>query len=926
MDFTAAQNEAITYDCNNLQIIACAGSGKTEVVANRVVHLLSPEKGGLLPRNIIAFTYNDKAAAELKDRIITRCHEKYGEMTGLAEMFIGTIHAFCLDLLKTEIPEYLKFDVLEEVQQSLFVDRHSASSGLTRSTDLSGNRLRRYRDTFHYINALTILREADINADVLQGNTVVDGLESYRTLLYEKRYLDFSEQLAAALEALTCDEDMMARLAERIRYVIVDEYQDVNPIQEAIIWALHDLGAKLCVVGDDDQTIYQWRGSDVQNILTFADRYPDVKYIALERNFRSSPGIVETARPFIEQNTDRLSKTMKAGGIQPYEKGDIVALSFASPNEEADYIAQTIRSLRGVAILEEKDGKVIERGISWSDMAVLLRSVKHNGEPIIDALDAAGIPFVVIGMTNLFSAAEAEAARQLFYFMADRPGVDEASLERYWTNAQLGIAAGDLRKAIEYVVESKASLRGPEEKRWGLYSIQRVFLKFLEIARIREESVPNGEGEVVFYNFGKFSQLISDFEAIHFRSKPVEKYRTFADFLQHRAEDSYPEGWQDNQYANPDAVRVTTIHKAKGMQWPVVFVPALIRNRFPSMAHGGRSVWHLLPAAGIVGQERFVGDTDNPEDERRLFYVAMTRSKKFLHMTWAPVPGNQLYQRASNFYENILGSKCVVRRPQDYTTRKHLEPQPRKGIANVSFSFSDLKYYFECPYQFKLRILYGFNAPIDEALGYGKSLHDALAEVHARAIRGDITKREEIPRLIETHLHTPFAYPALQRKLKESAENVLDNYLVDNHDIFDKLEFSEKTIEITCGDGVTVNGRIDLVRRLDTDEITIIDLKSNDRAQAENVTETQLQIYALGYQELTGNDADYVEIYELSERRRKPRSVDPEYIGEIKARIQVAAEALRQGNLPPAPDGNRCKECEYPGMCTACARPPNRKT
>jgi DNA helicase-2/ATP-dependent DNA helicase PcrA len=399
MKFTKAQNDAITYDCKNIQIIACAGSGKTEVVANRVVHLLSTEVG-LKPRNIIAFTYNDKAAAELKDRIITRCHEKYGDMTGLAEMFIGSIHAFCLDLIKTEIPKYMKFDVLDEVQQSLFIDRLSKQSGLTASTDLSGNKLKRYTDTSHYIEALTILREAEINWDILEGNTVVNGLESYRTLLDQKSYLDFSQQLYVALEILAFDDDVKSRLAERVRYLIVDEYQDVNPIQEAIIFALHDLGAKLCVVGDDDQTIYQWRGSDIRNILNFRKRYPEVKYIALGENFRSSPGIVETAHPFIKKNIDRLPKSMVAAGIQQYEPGDIVALPFSTPDQEAQYIANTIQSLRGTAFLEEKDGELVERGLAWSDMAILLRSVKGNGDPILNALDAAGIRFVVIGMND----------------------------------------------------------------------------------------------------------------------------------------------------------------------------------------------------------------------------------------------------------------------------------------------------------------------------------------------------------------------------------------------------------------------------------------------------------------------------------------------------------------------------------------------
>ena len=912
MTLTESQKRAIEHDGRNLQLIACAGSGKTEVVARRVVHLLTPGRpDSLVPANIIAFTFTEKAAAELKERIITRTRQVLGEIPGMADLFVGTIHAFCLELLKSESPRHLRFEVLNEVQQGLFVDRNSSKSGLTTSLDLKGVPLKRYRDTSHYVTALSILREAERDDSQLAGCSLLDGLEDYQELLEQKSYLDYSSILDEAVAFLTNDEAARKRLAERVKYVIVDEYQDVNPIQEAIIWSLHDLGARICVVGDDDQTIYQWRGSDVNNILSFDKRYPEVEQIPLEENFRSSEGIVETARNLISVNQTRLAKAMKPTGAQSYETGDIVALSFDDPDAEARHIVQSIHALRSVAFKEDET----ERGLSWSDMAILLRSVKSNAEPITEALQTAGIPFVVTGMTNLFDTAEVAAARQLFYFMADRPGLDARALITVWQAAGLGLEPATLAKAIAGVSASKAALTEPDQKRFGQYSIQRVFLTFLEQAGLREELVPNGRGEVVFYNLGKFSQVISDFETIHYHSKPVEKYAAFADFLQYRAEDAYPEGWQDNQYANPDAVRILTIHQAKGMQWPVVFVPALIANRFPAAKIGGRGVWHLLPRTGIRGQERFEG---NISDEMRLFYVAITRSQKYLHLTWAPIPGkNNRYSKASWFWELALGSKYVKRRPPDYSKRKRLTPQPRTGVANVVFSFSDLKYFFECPYQFKLRILYGFNAPIHEALGYGKSLHDALAEVHARAIRGDMTDSAEASRLVETHLHTPYAYPALRQQLEAAAERVVRDYLNDNAKLFDKIEFSEKQIEISLGDGVTVVGRIDLVRRIDTGETTIVDLKSSERAQAEDVTETQLHVYALGYQDLTGRRADYVEIYELDQRKRKPRSVDDDFIADVKIKVRDAAEALRTNDLPATSSPKKCKACDYRGMCTA---------
>jgi DNA helicase-2/ATP-dependent DNA helicase PcrA len=237
----------------------------------------------------------------------------------------------------------------------------------------------------------------------------------------------------------------------------------------------------------------------------------------------------------------------------------------------------------------------------------------------------------------------------------------------------------------------------------------------------------------------------------------------------------------------------------------------------------------------------------------------------------------------------------------------------------VVLSFSELKYFFECPYQFKLRVLYGFNAPLAEALGYGRSLHNALAEIHKRAIEGRATGIGDVPALLDTHLHLPYAYPALVDRLRESGAKVITDYLAKNQALLSKVEFAEKSIEVPLGDGVTVAGRIDLVYQRDTRETAIVDLKSTTRAQAEDVTETQLHIYALGYRELTRRDADYVEIWELEEQRKKPRAVDQDFIDDVKTRVRGAADALRRNYLPVAPWAPRCKSCDYCGMCSAGA-------
>lgn len=910
MKFTEKQIEAINHSKGNLHLIACAGSGKTEVVARRVATLM---KNGASPASIIAFTFTDKAAGELKDRIVTRCQELLGNVHGLAEMYVGTIHAFCLDLLMTEVHEVLKYNVLNEVQQTLFINRHSKESGLTTCRDINGVVLKRYKDTRHYLGALSTLREDNPSQALLKKTPLPAALDTYRALLNKKRYLDYSEILSRALVELRSNTSLRQHLAQRVKHLIVDEYQDVNPIQEAIVKELHSLGAQLCVVGDDDQTIYQWRGSEVDNIISFGSRYPKVSQIRLEHNFRSSEGVIETARAFIEQNGARLDKRMRPAKAQDYEQGDICAMQFDDPAAEAEYVAATAKSLYGVAFKEPtEDDPERHRGLAWSDMAILLRSVSANGAPIIAALERHGIPHVVVGMMTLFQTTEAQAARELFYFLAGRVGTTRTTVLDVWRTANLGCSDSSLKQAIAEAAAAKAAMETPNE-RYSFYSIQRSFARFIEAAGLREENVPNNRGEVVFYNLGKFSQLISDFETINYHSQPKEKYESFADFLQYHAEDAYPEGWQSNHYANPDAVRIMTVHQAKGMQWPVVFIPALIRNRFPAGGIGGRSQWHVLPAAVIPNQARYRGSI---EDERRLFYVALTRSQKFLHLTFAPIPGNQRAQVVSEFMTDIYASKFVKRRAPDYSSRKRLTPQPRRGVANVVLSFSDVKYFFECPYQFKLRILYGFNAPIHEALGYGRSLHNALAEVHSRAMDGDFVTTADSKSLAERHLHTPYAYKALREKLEEAANRVLADYIKDNGADLKNIEFSEKKIEIALDDGVSVVGRIDLVRRIDTGETTIVDLKSSDRAQPENVTETQLHIYALGYRELTGRDADQVEIYELDDRKRKQRSVDQDFIDDVKKDVKKAAAALRSGSLDPIPKPKICAACDYLRMCT----------
>lgn len=909
MDYTTNQFEAISHLDGNLQIIACAGSGKTQVISQRIVNILR-EKGpeGITPANIVAFTFTDKAAGELKDRIHRLCREELGSEFGLAEMFVGTIHGFCLDMLQTYQFRFLKYSVLNEVQQRLLIDRYSRESGMGDLVTHDGKPLKRWQDSRLYQKILSIIRETQIDDGLLGEHPIRQALSKYLSLLDGKSYLDYSTILTEAVNALQTNQDLQEKISHRVKYLIVDEYQDVNPLQECLIKQLHSLGAQLCVVGDDDQTIYQWNGSDINNILTFSGRYQEVRQIPLAENFRSSSGVVDTARSVVERNSERLSKSMASTGQQSFQQGDLLCLRFPDPDAEARWIVQKIADLRGTTFTE----KGVTRGLTWSDCAILIRSVKNRAQPIIDALRERGIPYVVKGMAGLFDTMEVEAATGIFYYMTGE--IDRNHLINLWSTANLNIAPEKLEAAVGLLDAKRAEW--PTQRRKSNYALQKTYLVFLDCLDLREEDIPDDggshrtRGELIYYNLGKFSQIIADFEQIHFHSDPVRLHQDFAGFLRHQAPDYYPEGWEDAGYAVPDAVQVMTIHQAKGMEFPVIFVPNLLKNRFPSRKQGGRQWWHVIPRDAVIGADRLDG---SEEDERRLFYVALTRSKKYLYCSWAPEAPTGQYSNESPFVREFTTPGNVLTRDPAQATTK-IPPAANRSETEVVLTFSELKYFFDCPYQFKLRFLYGFKPPIREELGFGKSLHDALAEVHNRALSGDYTEPSEAAALVGRHLHLPFANPRLQEEMQKKSRQILEKYLKENAHLMDKIQYAEKTIELKLAEGIVVHGRIDLIRRTDTNQVIIIDFKSNDRSQEEDVTRQQLHIYAMGYQQLTGNRADLVEVYKLDEGAGATvrEVVDDAMMRTTEDAIITAGRDIRDNRLCRV---ERCSGCDFKGIC-----------
>lgn len=351
-NLSEVQMEAVKTIDEDLEIIACAGTGKTGVVTRRIVNILV-SKPEILPENIVAFTFTKRAAEELKSRIYDYGKAVLGHTRGFAHMYVGTIHGFCIKMLQENIPEFQKFNVMDEIHTKLFVERFYEECGMQ---DLD---MRKYTETSLFISVMGILNENWFEKDKWDTKTQLV-FEKYQSKLYEEKKFDYSLILREMIHQLETNEKFAEIIRGKVKYLTVDEYQDTNPVQEKLIRMLKDFGANICVVGDDDQTIYQFRGSDTKNILTFKERYNIQKYLFLDTDYRSTKGIVDVARQVILYNDNRLAKTMQSGCLVQYDIGDIAYAEYKESEEEFDFIANRIVKLHSV-------------GVPYSEMAVLLR-------------------------------------------------------------------------------------------------------------------------------------------------------------------------------------------------------------------------------------------------------------------------------------------------------------------------------------------------------------------------------------------------------------------------------------------------------------------------------------------------------------------------------------------------------------------------
>ncbi|MGI9030898.1 MAG: ATP-dependent helicase [Ilumatobacteraceae bacterium] len=735
---------AVRHRGSHVQIIASAGSGKTEVVAQRVADLLVD---GVAPSAIVAFTFTERAAAELRQRIAERAADRLGRavLDVLGGLAVGTIHAYCFRLLQSRVPRYETYDVLDDHQLTAFLAREAARLEL-RQLEPRG---RLFASIARFLQ----------NVDIVENELLDPGglpdpfrsvLANYLDTLERYRLLTYGQQIVRAVRELERPE-LQAMVHADLRHLIVDEYQDVNPAQERLIQLLAGPAVELCVVGDDDQAIYQWRGSDVGNIVTFADRYPNVATFAITTNRRSRPTIVEAANAFATTIPGRLAKTMAPH--RPVADGpEVVVWSAGDEQREAGWVTSLV--------LEAN-----QAGVAFRDIAVLVRS-RAAYRALVDHFATFDVPVQPGGRTGLFDQPEALVLGRTFAWMTDvdwrtqfSPGApvpEQVLLDEYVAVFQLDPAG---RNRVRRFLHDWRDAVPRKDRSADLVGELYELLAVLDLRRwdLADPLAVNRLGTIA-----RFSELLADYESVRRRARPDADvageqvggqdrgdwyYRNLALHIVNYALGAY-EGFDGETDFALDAVDLTTVHRAKGLEWPVVFVPSMTARRFPSGRTGQPQDW-------LVPREQFAADRyeGRDADERRLFYVALTRARDFVSVSRHERVTSQR-ATSSPYWDELAGLHRIEPADIELPT---MDATGMDGTA-IELTFSELDAFLDCAMAYRLRNLIGFQPRLAPELGYGRAVHHVLRAVAERTRdSGEVPAAPEIDRILDASFFLPTA-------------------------------------------------------------------------------------------------------------------------------------------------------------------------
>jgi DNA helicase-2/ATP-dependent DNA helicase PcrA len=948
-----AQRRAVLHGQGPLLIVAGAGTGKTKVITHRIARLIAAKAAR--PDEILAVTFTEKAANEMEARVdvLVPYTSSFAEISTFNSFGERVLRDYALD---AGYPP--DFRLLADVDQAIFfrenlfrlpLDYYRPLGQPTRHIQEVLEAIRRLKqedvrpeDYLRYAGELGRAASAEPEKETARKHLEIARVfAAYEKLLRAQGLIDFEDQVTLVVDLLRRRPAVLDELRRRYRYILVDEFQDTNFVQFELVKMLAAGHRNLTVVGDDDQSIFRFRGASLSNILEFEEVFPEAKRIVLTRNYRSTQPILDASYRLIQHNNpnrlefkDKVDKRLRAAARGRGKS--IHMLSFDTVGHEADAVADRILEIRA-------------GGADWRDVAVLVRR-NADADPYLRSFNMKQIPFRFSGSRGLYQQEEIkvivafiraltdfENSRDLFYLaLSDVYKADPYDMSRIAGYAEKKNVS--LHGVFKAIAEGSSPVEvGPETEA----TVKRIFadiVAFVDLAGTKNAGAVvyaflersgylkslvcpmTPEAEVRVKNVRLFFDKIKGFSEL----VENDSIRSFARYLDLLAEVGDNPATSEAEL-DEDAVNVLTVHKAKGLEFGTVFLAGLIEDRFP-----GRERRDRVPVPDGVLKETLPGRENYLQEERRLFYVAMTRARRALYMTWARDYGTRRFKRISPF---VLEALDIPKMPEDVLKASVLEEIRRYALATgrpktpaavrpagtLRLSFVRVEDYLVCPLKYKFR--HDMRVPVlpHHAIVFGRVLHETIHGYLKRRMAG---RPVDIEAVLEEYRKSWVNEGFLSREHEElrkaAGEKALRLFVKREEESGRRPAFLERPFRWQER-GLRFSGRFD---RIDFEEAgaVVIDFKTTeaasqkeaDRAAADSL---QMDVYALAFLKTEGMLPFETRLHFLESDIVGRAAKGQKELARAAEKIREAAEGVRAGDFKARPDWHSCSNCEFKTIC-----------
>jgi DNA helicase II / ATP-dependent DNA helicase PcrA len=969
------QRAAVDHGEGPLLVVAGAGTGKTRVITERIRTLLEANPN-LAGENILGLTFTNKAAGEMKHRVVRAAGER-------AEgVWLSTFHKFCMEkILKAANSE---LQSLEDIDHQILLRRNIAELGLVVFKRLAepaefltdfGAFFSRCQDELvtpddyqKYADELRRKYEARKNALEPDARAIEEEelarqeelARVYRVserLLREKNLCSFGGQLQRAVEMLRTDADLLARMREQYRYILVDEFQDTNVAQLELLWLLAGEGGNILAVGDHDQAIYRFRGASFGSFTIFLERFCGAKgaqpdqaakkfLVSLSQNYRSTQRILRVAGQTIQHNEKSALLPLNKLVTQNSDGEKIRVAEFASFEDEAHWVASEIARLH-------------EAGAAWRSFAVLYRKHTHRDQ-LLAALRRREIPFVI----RKFSILSSTLVRDLLAWLkliatpSDNIACARVLAAPYW-----GLEPRDLVRLAERAEknhrrplwdEVEASQNEPPLNREGvrLTELAQMVARLRQSARSRPatellaELIQNLElmpipSDTDRQHVARFVEFVKDWD----RKGEKKQLRDFIEYLGYF--DELGGKVEIEEELSDDAVQLMTVHSAKGLEFPHVFILRLSKSDFPS---GARQPKFEFPA-DLMKEEQPKGDF-HIQEERRLFYVALTRAQR--RLTLCTLVNKR--KKASPFLDDFLENPKIQKFDTEQSAPKVVIPVLEESVGPAAsapdptrlfpvengstraysrvalwakafhpprpeplqLSASAIDAYESCPMKYMFRYVWNMRGGANPQMTFGNTMHKTIREFVAELKKRGGVPLDELFSIYDREWSSagfPDSYQ--EEEYRKAGREQLEAFHRSCTAAPPDVLFQEKGFELPLEHDIVVTGRMDQVNRIDGREVEIVDYKTGRARDAKKAAgDLQLSIYALAAREVLDLVPARLAFYNLSTNEAVETSRDAKALAATKDKIAGVADQIRGGNFQCKP-GFSCGYCDYKPLCPA---------